>query len=133
MSDQETPHSDAPQEEAPNPTPPPSTSETSDSTNRTVMIVLSYLWILALIPLLVDKDDKEVQWHAKNGLVLTVAEFVLWFLASAITSTGIGCFFVLFLPVIFFGFLVVRVVAIAKGIKGERFMVPWLSDFADKF
>ena len=48
------------------------------SSNRNVMIVLSYLWLLALVPLLVEKDDKEVQWHAKHGLVLMVAELVFW-------------------------------------------------------
>ena len=42
------------------------------SSNRNVMIVLSYLWLLALIPLVVEKEDQEVQWHAKHGLVLTV-------------------------------------------------------------
>ena len=42
------------------------------------MIVLSYLGLLALIPLLVEKNDKEVQWHAKHGLVLLVAEIVLF-------------------------------------------------------
>jgi hypothetical protein len=40
------------------------------SSNRTIMIVLSYLWILAIVPLLVEKEDKEVQWHAKHGIVL---------------------------------------------------------------
>ena len=29
------------------------------------MIVLAYLWLLALVPLLVEKDDPEVQWHAQ--------------------------------------------------------------------
>ena len=42
------------------------------------MIVLSYLWILCLIPLLTKKDDPEVQWHAKNGLALLGAEIVCW-------------------------------------------------------
>ena len=31
------------------------------SSNRNVMIVLSYLWLLALIPLVVEKEDREVQ------------------------------------------------------------------------
>jgi len=30
------------------------------SSNRNVMILLSYLWLLALVPLLTEKDDKEV-------------------------------------------------------------------------
>ena len=28
------------------------------------------------VPLLTEKDDKEVQWHAKHGIVLMLAE--LW-------------------------------------------------------
>lgn len=131
MSDQDTPQSGAPQEEVPTPPAPPTGS--TESTNRGVMIVLSYLWILALIPLLVEKDDKEVQWHAKNGLVLTVAEFVLWLVFNLIAATGVGCVFVIFLPLIFLAFLVIRVVAIVKGLKGERFEIPWLSQYVDKF
>jgi hypothetical protein len=30
----------------------------SVSQNRSIMIVLSYLWLLALVPLLVEKDDR---------------------------------------------------------------------------
>lgn len=132
MNDQDTPQSDAPQEETPTPTPPPTTGS-SDSSNRGVMIVLSYLWILALIPLLVDKDDKEVQWHAKNGLVLTAAEFALWLVFNLLAATGIGCVFLIFLPIIFLVFTVIRVVAIVKGLKGERFVIPGLSQYVDKF
>ena len=32
----------------------------STSSNRTIMIILSYLWLLALVPLLVEKNDREV-------------------------------------------------------------------------
>src|SRR3954470_16220785 len=38
--------------------------------NRAAMLVLGYLWPLAVVPLLVARDDAEVQWHAKHGLVL---------------------------------------------------------------
>jgi hypothetical protein len=38
------------------------------SSNRNVMILLSYLCLLALIPLVVEKDDKEVKWHANHVL-----------------------------------------------------------------
>lgn len=133
MSDQETPQSEAPQEETPTPTPPAPTEDASESTNRGLMIILSYLWILALIPLLVEKDDKEIQWHAKNGLVLTIAEVILQLLVNAIAVTGIGCVFAIFIPLIFLGFTVIRVIAIVKGLNGERFIVPGLSQYVDKF
>jgi len=133
MSDQETPQSEAPQEETPTPTPPAPTADAAESTNRGLMIILSYLWILALIPLLVEKDDKEIQWHAKNGLVLTIAEVILQLLVNAIAVTGIGCVFAIFIPLIFLGFTVIRVIAIFKGLNGERFIVPGLSQYVDKF
>ena len=46
------------------------------SPNRGMMIVLAYLWLLALVPLVVEKQDAEIQWHARNGIVLMVAEIV---------------------------------------------------------
>ena len=131
MSDAETPQEPGSQAEAP--TPAPESSSPVDpgsgevSANRSLMIVLSYLWILFLIPLLIEKDDKEVQWHAKHGLVLSVVEFLLQMVLSV---TGIGCFFA---PFVFLGFSVVRLIAIVKGINGERFMVPVLSDYANRF
>ena len=52
-------------------TPPPAPAGGAPaSSDRTMMVALSYLWILALIPLLMKKEDKEVQWHAKNGLAI---------------------------------------------------------------
>ena len=60
------------------------TPGSAPSSNRNVMIVLSYLWLLALVPLLTEKDDKEVQWHAKHGLVLMVAELFLWIVISVV-------------------------------------------------
>ena len=81
------------------------------------MIVLSYLWILFLIPMLIEKDDAEVQWHAKHGLVLTVVEFLI---QVGLYALAIGCFFIAFFsPLVFFGFAVLRVIAIVKGINGE--------------
>lgn len=119
------------------PAPEPSTAPAGD--NRTIMIVLSYLWLLALIPLLVEKNDAEVQWHAKHGLVLTAAEFVLFVGLQIVTmilgaiSGGLGCLIGLLFPVLALGILVLHVVCILKGLKGERFIVPKVSEFADRF
>ena len=131
MSEQETPQDAGTPEESPGAqtpeTPPAADEGGTESPNRNLMIVLSYIWILFLIPLLIEKDDKEVQWHAKHGLVLSVVEFVLQMILSV---TGIGC---LFAPFAFLAFLVIRVMAIVKGLNGERFMVPVLSEYASKF
>jgi uncharacterized membrane protein len=129
MNEKETPQDASSQEESstPSESPPAADEGGTVSPNRNLMIVLSYIWILFLIPLLVEKEDKEVQWHAKHGLVLSVVEFLLQMVLSV---TGIGCFFA---PFVFLAFLVIRLMAIVKGLNGERFTVPVLSEYADKF
>ena len=105
------------------------------SSNRNVMIVLSYLWLLALIPLVVEKDDKEVQWHAKHGLVLTVAEFIFWVAFQVlvmILGTFLGCIAAIFAPIVALAFLVLHIFAIIKGINGQRLIIPGVSEFANK-
>jgi uncharacterized membrane protein len=103
------------------------------------MIVLAYLWLLALVPLLTEKEDKEVQWHAKHGLVLMIAEFVLWIVVHLFTrllivaTAGLGCFVVLLYPLLALAILALHVVCIMKGVNGQRLAIPFLSDFADRF
>ena len=109
------------------------------SSNRTIMIVLSYLWILAIVPLLVEKEDKEVQWHAKHGIVFMVAEIVLWIAFSIVTtiismaSGGLGCVLTLFMPFFSLAILVVHVMAIVKGVNGGRLIIPGVSEYASRF
>ena len=126
----------------PPPPPPPSGYPPSTggvSSNRTIMIVLSYLWLLALIPLLVEKDDKEVQWHAKHGLVLVVAEFVLWlafFILSFVAAhifAPLGCVLGIVQILVWLGILVLHVLCIVKGVNGQRFLLPGISQYADRF
>jgi len=111
------------------------TPGSTPSSNRNVMIVLSYMWLLALVPLLTEKDDKEVQWHAKHGLVLMVFELLLWIVISiALGPLGIfGCLVGLFTPLLALAQLVLHIMCIVKGINGQRLIVPGISDFANKF
>jgi uncharacterized membrane protein len=124
---------------APPPVEPATPTGGGTSDNRTIWIVLSYLGLLALIPLLVEKEDREVQWHAKHGLVLMVAEFVamiaLWIVIMAVgaISGGLGCILGLIWPVFMLAILVLHVMCIIKGVNGERLLVPGLSEFADRF
>ena len=106
------------------------------SSNRTVMIVLSYLWLLALIPLLVEKEDKEVQWHAKHGIVLMVAEIVLWVLITMInivTGFFIGCLVGVLSLGLWVAIVVLHILCIVKGVNNQRLIIPYVSQYADKF
>jgi hypothetical protein len=109
------------------------------SPNRGVMIVLAYLWALAIVPLLVEKEDAEVQWHAKHGLVLMAAELVVIFAYMVITSLvsiaaiGLGCVMSLLFVFAWVGILALHVVAILKGVNGGRLIIPGISQYATRF
>ena len=113
------------------PPPPPPGPPPLPPRRNTPMLVLSYLGLLALIPLVVVKDDREVQWHAKHGLVLTVAFVALSFAASVMTFLA-GFFFFLN-PLVYMSWLVVSVLAMLKAINGQRFRIPGISEYADRF
>lgn len=124
----------------PPPPPPPGGMPPGPGTvspNRSIMIVLSYIWLLALIPLLVEKDDREVQWHAKNGLLLTGAEVVIAILLSIFTTlvafVDLGCTGCILHSALAIVILVVHVMAIVKGLNGQRLIIPGLSQYVDRF
>lgn len=124
----------------PPPPPPPSGPGAGGpvggaSSDRTLMLVLSYLGILALIPLLMKKEDREIQWHAKNGLMLTVAFIVVsivWSLINNFLPATLGCALFFVSCAIGIGWLVLSIMGIMKALKGQRFRIPMVSDFADK-
>jgi uncharacterized membrane protein len=123
----------------PPPPPPygggPSTPSGPASSDRTLMIVLSYVWILVLIPLLTKKDDPEVTWHAKNGLGITIGEILAWLVTMVISwfaPTAISCVTSVLGCVVGLGFFAIRVIAIIQGVGGKRFTVPVLSDLGTK-
>ena len=117
------------------PPPPPMGPGVAPGSDRTLMLVLSYLSILCLIPLLVKKDDREVQWHAKNGLAITVAFFIAsiaWAIINNFLPASIGCALSFVSCGISIAWIVVAIMGIMKALKGERFRLPGVSDFADK-
>lgn len=99
------------------------------------MLVLSYLGILCLIPLLAKKDDPEVQWHAKNGTALfglEVIVFIVRIMLFFIRIPFLTCGLALAFCVVWLGFLALSIICIMKAVKGERFRIPVLTDFAEK-
>ena len=125
--------------DAPPPPPPvvePAVAESGGGDNRTIMVVLSYLYFFCLVPLFVEKDDKEVQWHAKHGVVLMGADLVVAMAFSVMSfATGgiLGCLLAPFWALLHFALFVVRIIAIVKGTQGERLILPVVSEFANKF
>jgi uncharacterized membrane protein len=107
--------------------------------SRAAMLVLAYLWPLAVIPLLLAKDDGEVQWHAKHGLVLMAAELVLLLGISIVMQLlmvitfGIGCLASIALVFLWAGLLLLHVFAIVRALNGYRLIIPGVSEYASRF
>ena len=112
--------------------------------NRSIMLVLAYLPPFAVIPLLAERQDREIHWHAKHGIVLMTAEMLVLLglvvisLVLGLLTGGLGClivplilFWVLAVP--FLGFVTLHVVAVVKALSGKRLILPVLSEYADKF
>ena len=96
------------------------------------MVVLAYLWVLVLVPLLLDEKDEEVRWHAKHGLVLMGGEFMLWVVLQILLFMvgGLGCFVA---PLIFVASVLARIACIVRGVDGGRFEIPVLTPLVDRF
>ena len=116
------------------PPPPPPSAAGTDQSNRNLLLVLSYLWLLAIIPLIAQKDDPEVQWHAKHGLVLFVVEFLLCIVFGVLTSIPIlGCIVGIVWMIVGIGIIALHIMCILKALNGQRFLIPGISDFANRF
>jgi uncharacterized membrane protein len=126
---------------SPPPPPPPGGSgfgAPAGGGDRTIWVVLSYLGILSLIPYFAKKDDpdQEIRWHAKNGLGLFLAELVIWavfFVVSiALRNSFLGCGLAAANCVMWLAFLVISIICIIKGVGGQRYRIPFITDFAEK-
>jgi uncharacterized membrane protein len=116
--------------------PPPPAGGGPVSENRQIWLVLSYLGLLALLPYLIEKEDREVQWHAKHGLVICGAEIILGLVLGVVLTLinmVTGCLGCLVGPLIVIPMLIFHVMLIVKALNGERLLIPGISQYADQF
>jgi fumarate reductase subunit D len=88
--------------------------------------VLGYLWILCLVPLILKKENKFALFHAKQGLVLFIAELAIGF---------IGIIPFLGWLIFFFGSVVLGLLSllgIIQALMGNYWKMPVIGDFAEK-
>jgi uncharacterized membrane protein YjgN (DUF898 family) len=103
------------------------------------MLVLAYLWPLAFVPLLLGKNDADLQWHAKHGLVLLSVELLLLVGFAMLTSFvgrapfALGCLLGLFVVFVWVAILGVHVVGIVKALRGQRLIIPGISRYASRW
>jgi len=97
-----------------------------DAEENKILAAISYLGILCLIPILLKKDSKFVMFHAKQGLVLFIAEVAISFI-NIIPILGQMIWLVAALI-----FIVVSVMGIIKAYQGVWWKIPIVSEYAKK-
>ena len=91
-------------------------TDKKDIEENKTMAALSYFWVLFLIPMLLKRKSKFAQFHAKQGLVLFIAESIFfWF------------------PPLILVALIVSVIGIYKAMQGEYWKIPFVGELAEKF
>jgi uncharacterized membrane protein len=83
---------------------------------------ISYIWILSLVSLFLVRENEYVQFHAKQGVILFIAWSLGW-LVFWVPLAG---------QVFMLALLVASITGVYKAWKGERFVLPIVSKFAER-
>lgn len=89
----------------------------SDIEKNKVVSLLSYIWILFLVPLLAAKDSKFARFHANQGLVLFICSVVL----GILTAIPIVKYVAMLLQVVA---LVLAIIGIINALNGKAKELP---------
>ncbi len=95
--------------------------------SENLIAILSYIGILFLIPLLVSKDNTFAKFHAKQGLVLFIAEIATSLIAWI---PIIGWFIGVIAWIIW---LILSIIGIINVVNGKQVPLPVIGKFAKKF
>ncbi len=105
----------------------PQTPQKSSGGDNNMIAILSYIGILFLVPMLAAKDNDFAQYHAKQGLVLFIAEIATMLIAwIPIIGWLIG--FVAW--IIWF---ILSIMGIINVVGGKKKPLPVIGSFASKF
>ena len=95
--------------------------------DKNLIAILSYFGILFLIPMLAAKDSPFAQFHAKQGLVLFIAEVATTFVAWIPIIGWIGG------PILYTIWFVLAIIGIVNVLGGKQAQLPIIGKFASKF
>ena len=102
--------------------------------SRRAMLILSYLAFLGVIPLLFSREDPEVRWHARNGLLLFGAVAGIALVATLVGTVlpALGCLYAMLMFFVLVLYAFIAILAIVKALDGQRLLVPGISKHAGR-
>jgi len=103
-------------------------------TSSRPMLVLCYLAFLGVIPLLFAREDPEVRWHARNGLLLFGAVAAIALVATLVGTVlpALGCLYATLMFFVLVLYTFIAILAIVKALDGQRLLVPGISRHAGR-
>ena len=98
------------------------TNQELDIKKNKHIAVLSYFWILCLIPLLGKKRSKFVQFHARQGLVLFIIEI----------GAGLFSWVPFFGQILVLTLIILSALGVVKSMHGKWWKIPIIYDWSKK-
>ncbi len=103
-----------------------------------VASLLCYLcdWVTGLIFLLIEKNNKEVKFHAWQAIFFSAAMIAIYIvfliLGFILGKIGLGFIVSILWIVIIIGYWVVKILCMVKAYQGTRFKLPYIGDLAEQ-
>jgi uncharacterized membrane protein len=94
--------------------------------------------ITSIVFMLMEKENKDVQFHAWQGTAFGVGWIVVVVVLNILTmiltqiATFIGIIMSILIPVLGLGVFVIWIICLVKSYQGERWKIPYIGDFAEK-
>lgn len=93
----------------------------SDIENNRIISLVSYLWILFLLPIFLARGSKFARFHANQGLVLFICTTVFGILAGVLSKIPVINIIVWLVEILFF---VITVIGILNALAGRAKELP---------
>lgn len=107
--------------------------ERADIQNNKLMAALAYMGILVLIPLFGAKESRFARYHARQGLILLIAEIVFsvcyCILSFVVLSISWRMYFIVrIVGMLSYTFLILAVIGISNAVSGRVKKLPVIGD-----
>ncbi len=103
------------------------------SPTRAWLFVLAYLAVFGFLALYASRD-REVRWHARNGLALFGAVTAVGVAATlvGVLAPSLSCLYAVAMLIVSVLYVSIVVLAVVKALGGQRLMIPWISTYASR-
>jgi uncharacterized membrane protein len=100
----------------------------------TVYLFLAYfLWPFGLIGLKIEREDDFIRFNCAQAMAFFFLQLVIGFLSVFSLIPFIGLLFMPLVYALFVATYVFVIIALIKAAKGEKYLLPLLGSFAQKY